>query len=294
MYMKTNRRKQIKELRKNNVDKEEYLKRLETKYYKNGIEKCFKDQYLKAEGHELDYKFFSPISSSRLCFELFSWMADDENIMDIEYEYFLPGLKSVHGYAVPQPNMDVYYENEDINFIESKFTEISYNKKESISKNYYDYYLDGDNNIGETVLDICNIRFDGNLVLAKYFIKFVSCIMNYAEENDLFNKPDWFDLKQEISHIFGIGQYIYKYRPTKNIKFTNLYYSFDEPTSNLALKFKLLAVNMMNEYIKNLKLNVEFIYEYISMQNYIGYVDLNKKAFASEKTIKEILVDFNL
>ena len=288
------RNKQIEELRKNEVNKEEYLKRLRTKYIKRGIETIFEEQYLKAEGHELDGKFFSPISSSRLCFELFSWMAFDGNIEDIEFEYFLPGLKSVHGYVVPQPNMDVYYENEDINFVESKFTEQSYNKKEDISKNYYDYYLDGNNNIGENVLEVCNIRFDGNLIFAKHFIKLVNEILEYGEEHKLLNKKDWFDLKQEITHIFGIGQYIYKFRPTKNIKFTNLVYLFDNGVSLLAKHFRALAVNMMNIYINELELPILFFYDFKYMQDYVHELILNRRAFASNKRIKDIFKEYKL
>jgi len=281
-------------LKNNKIDKEEYLKRLDTKYIKNGIEKSFKEQYLKAEGNELDYKFFSPISSSRLCFELFSFLANDENIIDIEFEYYLPGLKSVHGYNVPAPNMDVYFEDDDIHFIETKFTEISYNKKEDISKNYYEYYLDGNNNIDKSVLDICNIRFDGNLIFAKYFIKLVNDILNYAEEKELLSNKDWFNLKQEITHIFGIGQYIYKYKPTKNIKFTNLIYLFDNGISKLAYKFRSLVVNMMNKYINELGLNVLFFYDFMYMQNYIETIDLNKEAYASNRKISDILKEFML
>ena len=288
------RNQKIKELRENKVNNDEYLDRLRTKYIKRGIEKTFEEQYLKAEGHELDSKFFSPISSSRLCFELFSWMAEDENIKDIEFEYYLPGLKSVHGYSVPQPNMDVYFENENISFIESKFTEQSYNKKEDISKKYYDYYLDGNNNIGEAVLDVCNIRFDGNLIFAKHFIKLVNEILNYAEGYNLLNKKDWFDLKQEITHIFGIGQYIYKYKPNKNIKFTNLVYLFDDGISKLANKFRTLAIEMMNKYINELGLNILFYYDFVLMQDYIKNIDLNRNAFASNKRIKEILQGFKL
>lgn len=288
------RNKQIEELRKNEVNKEEYLKRLRTKYIKRGIETTFEEQYLKAEGHELDGKFFSPISSSRLCFELFSWMAFDGNIKDIEFEYFLPGLKSVHGYVVPQPNMDVYYENEDINFVESKFTEQSYNKKEDISKKYYDYYLDGNNNIGKNVLDVCNIRFDGNLIFAKHFIKLVNEILEYGEKQKLLNKKDWFDLKQEITHIFGIGQYIYKFRPTKNIKFTNLVYLFDNGVSLLAKHFRALAVNMMNNYINELELPILFFYDFKYMQDYVHELILNRRAFASNKQIKEIFKEYKL
>ena len=288
------RYQQIEELRNNKVNKDEYLERLKTKYEKRGIEKTFEEQYLKAEGHELDGKFFSPISSSRLCFELFSWMAFDGNIEDIEFEYFLPGLKSSHGYAVPQPNMDVYYENEDIYFVESKFTEQSYNKKEAISKKYYDYYLDGNNNIGKNVLEVCNIRFDGNSIFAKHFIKFVNEIIEYGEGHKLLNKKDWFDLKQEITHMFGIGQYIYKYRPNKNIKFTNLVYLFDNGISLLAKHFRGLAVNMMNNYINELELNILFFYNFKYMQDFVHELILNRRAFASKKRIKEIFKEYKL
>ena len=284
----------IKRLKTNKVDKEEYLKRLETLYIKKGLKKTFKEQYLNAEGHELEGKFYSAISSSRLCFELFSWMAEDEEIEDIEFEYYLPGLKSANGHKVPQPNMDVYYDNGNINFIESKFTETSDNLKDSISKNYYDYYLDGSNNVGKQALEICKIRFDGNIVFAKNFIPLMNDIMSYAEENNLFGKKDWFDLKQEVTHIFGIGQFIYKEHPKKNIFFINLVYDFKYPTSQLALKFKELANAMMKKYIGELGLNIFFKYDFKYMQEYVKTIDLNRNAYASNKTIKEILSEFYL
>ena len=46
-----------------------YFQRLMTRYDSN---KYFILQYLEADGHELNGKFFSPISSSRLAFELYS------------------------------------------------------------------------------------------------------------------------------------------------------------------------------------------------------------------------------
>ncbi|MBR4260981.1 MAG: hypothetical protein IKQ33_03400 [Clostridia bacterium] len=292
-YEYKNRNQQIEELRKNKVNKEEYLNRLKSIYTKRGIEKTFEDQYLNGEGHELDSKFFSPISSSRLCFELFSWMANDENIIDIEFEYYLPGLKSMSGHTISQPNMDVYYENEDINFVESKFTEQSYNKQDELSKKYYDYYLE-ENNTNKSLSDIAAIRFYGNHIFAKYFIEFVNDIFAYCEENDLFNKKDWFDLKQEITHIFGIGQYIYIKRPTKNINFTNLVYLFDDFTSKLAKQFKVLVVQMMNNYINELGLKILFFYNFESMQDYVRKIDINKNAFGTNRKIKDILKEYKL
>lgn len=284
----------IKRLKTNKVVKEEYLKRLETSYTKNGLKKSFKEQYMNAEGHELEGKFYSGISSSRLCFELFSWMAEDEVIKDIEFECYLPGLKSANGHKVPQPNMDVYYDDGNINFIESKFTETSNNLKDSISKNYYDYYLDGSNNVGKQVLEICKIRFDGNIIFAKHFITLINNIITYAEEKNLFGKKDWFDLKQEVTHIFGIGQYIYKEHPKKSIHFTNLVYDFNYPISNLTLKFNELTNNMMKKYIGELGLSICFKYDFKYMQEYVKTIDLNRNAYASNKTIKEILSEFYL
>ena len=284
----------IKTLKLNKVNKNEYLKRLETKYIKKGKTKSFKEEYLNGEGNELNYKFYSPISSSRLCFELFSWMANDNNILDLEFEYYLPGLKSIHGRNVKAPNMDVYYENDQINFVESKFTELALNKKEYISKNYYDYYLDGKNNIGKQLTEIALIRFDGNIIFAKRFTTLINQILEYAETNNLLNKYEWFNLKQEITHIFGIGQYIYKYKPNKNINFYNLIYSFDYQIDNLAYKFKELVNEMMNKYINDLNLNITFNYDFKFMQDYIYEIDLNKKSFASNITIKERLKEFLL
>ena len=220
-------------------------------------------------------------------------MANDENIIDIEFEYFLPGLKSMSGYTISQPNMDVYYENEDINFVESKFTEQSYNKQDELSKKYYDYYLE-ENNTSKSLSDIAAIRFYGNHIFAKYFIEFVNDIFSYCEENDLFNKKDWFDLKQEITHIFGIGQYIYIKRPTKNIKFTNLVYLFDDFTRKLAKQFKVLVVQMMNNYINELGLKILFFYNFECMQDYVRKIDINKNAFGTNRKIKDILKEYKL
>ncbi len=45
---------------------------------------------------------------------------------------------------------------------------------------------------------------------------------------------------------------------------------------------------------KELNLNIKFNYDFKYMQEYIKKIDLNKKAFASDKTIKEILKEFYL
>ena len=292
------KRKQLKQLLlKNNngnifINKKEINKRISKKYIKQNKLKSFMKQYLSASGNELDYKFYSVNSSSRLCFELYSWMALDNNILDIEFEYKLPGLKSIHNHNVLCPTMDLYFLDNNINFIESKFFEIKENKKEDISRNYYDYYIDGNNNISKSVLDVLNIRFDTNIIFARHFIKFVNEILEEFSEFD-----SWFDLKQEITHLFGIGGYIYKYKPNKNINFYNVIYDFNEGTNNFINTFKAKANIMMNQYIKELGLNIIFNYDLKTINNYIIELDnkykiLNKYSYESNKTINEILNDY--
>ena len=50
----------------------------------------------------------------------------------------------------------------------------------------------------------------------------------------------------------------------------------------------------MNKYIKDLNLNISFNYDFKFMQDYIYEIDLNKKSFASNITIKERLKEFLL
>ncbi len=57
--------------------REEYFKRLSTSYSKGGKQFHFIEQFYSGSGNELLEKFWSPRSSSRLCFDLYSWMGSD-------------------------------------------------------------------------------------------------------------------------------------------------------------------------------------------------------------------------
>lgn len=96
-------RKEIKEylIKQNNgnkyiSDKEkiEYYQKLSKAYIKDNKVKRFIYQYLEGDGNELLSKFFNVYSSSRLCFELYSWMANLDSISNIEFEYHLPSMRS--------------------------------------------------------------------------------------------------------------------------------------------------------------------------------------------------------
>ena len=74
------------------TDKVGYFYRLFKSYIKNNKVKRFIYQYLEGDGNELLDKFFNVYSSSRLCFELYSHLAFDNKVDDIEFEYHLPSL----------------------------------------------------------------------------------------------------------------------------------------------------------------------------------------------------------
>ena len=292
-------RKEIKEylIKQNNgnkyiSDKEkvEYYQRLSKAYIKNNMIKRFIYQYLEGDGNELSSKFFNVYSSSRICFEMYSWMANLDCIIDIEFEYHLPSMNS-SSFELMGSNMDVYYEAyNDITFIESKFTEAVNNKNVIIPDAYYKEKGIAKSQKGTYLKSDLYYRFNNNYVLTKLFPTFIEDIIKsinlYAED-----KQDWFDVKQEVAHIFGICSYIFKKQKklnNKNIHFYNVIYDFDKP-SLLAMVFKTIVNIFMKEYIKALKLNISFDYDFKYMRKIYEEIPDDAKAFASNKLVKDIL-----
>ena len=292
-------RKEIKEylIKENNgnkyiSDKEkvEYYQRLSKAYIKNNKIKRFIYQYLEGDGNELASKFFNVYSSSRLCFEMYSWMANLDSILDIEFEYHLPSMKS-SSFELMGSNMDVYYEAyNDITFIESKFTEAVNNKNVIIPDAYYKEKGIAKSQKGAYLKSDLYYRFNNNYVLAKLFPTFIEDIIKsinvYAED-----KQDWFDVKQEVAHFFGICGYIFKCQKkinNKNIHFYNVIYDFDKP-SLLAMEFKTKINTFIKEYIKALKLNISFDYDFKFMHKIYEEIPSDAKAFSSDKLVKGIL-----
>ena len=151
--------------------KKEYYKRLLSPYSdKQGKEKLFIDQYLQGSGNELESKFWSPNSSSRLAFDLYSWLVNENCIVDFQFEKKLPGVICSKKGPAGVPNMDVYSE---------------------------DVY--GGLNITE--------RFYGEENIALSFSKFCNDIQNKIDSFKV-NQWKWFDVKQETCHLFGIIFYL--------------------------------------------------------------------------------------
>jgi len=71
------------------IDKEnEYINRLKKEYIKGGKIYSYYKQFEKGQGKELRDKFWSPASSSRYAFEMYSWLANYEFCENIEFEFF--------------------------------------------------------------------------------------------------------------------------------------------------------------------------------------------------------------
>ena len=191
-------------------EKKEYYERLTLPYIdKEGNEKIFIDQYLQGSGCELESKFWSINSSSRMAFDLYSWIVNEPSIKDFQFEKKLPGVICSNRGTAGRPNMDVYFEtNTDRIFIESKYTESAtkaYTKgeKPNLSKAYWDENDYGGLSIGE--------RFYGRDDIARDFSDFCENIQNKIDDftkNKGENKWKWFDAKQETCHLFGIIFYL--------------------------------------------------------------------------------------
>ena len=88
-------------------EKTMYYQRLTKPYNKNGMR--FIDDYMDGSGKELIEKFWSIISSSRLAFDLYSWIVEEENIIcEMYFEKKLPGVILNHRESLGVPNMDVF------------------------------------------------------------------------------------------------------------------------------------------------------------------------------------------
>jgi len=286
-----------------------YLKRLITPYIGGGERKIFFDQFINGSGNELDNKFWSPRSSSRLCFDLYSCFVHNPKVRDIEFEYKLPPIYSAGKKASP-PNMDVYIETDDyIVFIESKFTEIAKNAdyKKNLSKAYWVKGDKSDPSDGNLVIESIEKRFtfkdpepnkeQEDLLdkMREEFPKFCKgskgifkLIADLSKDGKLL-KDDWFDAKQETCHIFGILLYAIKYQPKKKIHFYNIV--FDKRTSSaLAKEFVKRANNLFRNVLGGGKVTYNIDLKIKDVLDIFG----NEKGFAATDRYSKDLIHNDL
>lgn len=240
--------------------KECYIQRLGKPYLKKGKQKYFLDQFAAGAGNELNGKFWNKKSSSRFAFDLYSWMAFDDSIIDFEFEYHLPGLAS----GGMGPNMDVYIETaNEVIFVESKFSEMA--NLHYIDNNYLReaYYKDGI--YGRK--DLSKRYYD--YPFANDISKFCYDIENIMSSNHWHEGIDWFEPKQETCHIVGILIHLMRHKnlyEDKNVKMLNVYYQLDgDRRSDLLAAFEA-QVSRLIHIIQPLLGNIFIEYKSFSVQ----------------------------
>lgn len=266
--------------------KETYITRLGKPYTKKHNQKFFIDQFAAGAGNELDGKFWNIKSSSRFAFDLYSWMAYDDRILDFEFEYHLPGMAS----GGMGPNMDVYVETSDeVIFIESKYSEIAnlhYIDNGNLSKAYYANELYG--------------RRKMNLVERYYGHDFAKNISSFCYDFETKLKAwrktsDWFDPKQETCHLIGVLLHLMNHLDEykgKKIKLHNIYFGFSGDThSEMACCFEGMVKNLLLS-IKDKISEFEIDYKSYSVQELLLDNSLLLKDIHFPENIQNCIADF--
>ena len=264
--------------------RKDYLRRLKTPYEKKGQSKQFFDQFEKASGQEIkDGKFWRIISSSRLCFDLYSWMAEDDSYVDVEVEKQLTGLNA----GGSPPNMDVFYEtSSDIFFIESKYTELV-SGKFTIPEAYWvetDAYHNTKGKITEKpILE----RYRGRSDVKDKFVSFIDYVRKLEENR---KGATWFDSKQEICHLLGIVFYLLDNKPKKSVHFLNVAANYSH--NDLAVVFCIRAEEMINQILIANSISTPFDYQLRSVKDFFGsFLLLDRKGYNTSKTVRELISD---
>lgn len=291
--IKNTRRSLVKNYTGKRIEKDErfiYESRLAKTYKKKDEKRCFLDQLINGSGNELKDKFWSKISSSRLAFDIYSWLAEDLSCIDIQLEYKMPGIISKGREC--KANMDVMIETEnDIWFIESKFTETANNGEyeNNLPEAYWkDYEINDHPNCykkadgkgyvyGYPILK----RFGNQELMASTFQKFCVEISKESKTAGV----DWFDAKQETCHLFGILKFMLENElgKTKTVHFANIIYHFEnEEESKFSENFRKKAIKMSKQVTgKELDYRIDYVQNVI--QKFGG-----RKAFGSDMTVQQL------
>lgn len=252
-----------------------YLEEMIQSYEKKGMKRFFIEQFLQGAGNELSKKFWEQRSSSRMAYDLYSWMKEDENVIDFSFEFQLPHLNS----GGIGPNMDVFIETEDeLIFIESKFTEkanMHYIDNGYLKEAYY-----ADKPYGRSKMGLIQRFYENHW--AELFSKFCYEWEDIMNQNDWHKANDWFEPKQETCHLSGILLYLFDERnqriiKNKHIRLYNIYWKMPGDNSTIEHTFcskaQELVDRIINEYHPSI---IDFKIDAFSVQEMLGENKLSK------------------
>ena len=250
-------------------------------YEKKGQTKFFIFQYLRGAGNELQRKFWSEHSSSRMAFELYSGLAKNKNVIDLEFEKQLDGPKS----GGMGPNMDVYIETaEEIIFVESKFTEkanLNYINRKNEADSYLSpaYWKKAEYGRKRLTLEE---RLDPRF--AESFADFCNKWEDEMQKNNWRKRGsvDWFEPKQETCHLSGILFFIFNNKELisrkKKVRLFNIYWNLgNEGKSDMEKAFVTKANAMIKKIISDNKgdlKDLDFKIDAFSVQEMISRPNL--------------------
>ena len=284
------------------MDKQLKLDYFERLISENNSGSYFIQQFLEGSGNELKEKFWSDNSSSRLCFDLYSWLCNEPNITNFQFEKQLPGVKTGDNRVSGTPNMDVYFEyGSDLVFIESKYTEKdswkykkdNKDKGRHLSEAYWEPagYRSCKLNNGD--------RFYGYQDIATTFSDFCSDIQGLIDDKkqnqEEYSMYRWFDPKQETCHLFGIIFYVLNNDiRDRSIHLCNNVWKCEESHDCFDIEgsivgcFKEKAEKMVNDIFK--EQNCTFTFEVNTIQDILsnGFMGFNfseAKLFAREERV---------
>ena len=271
-----------------------YLEEMIQPYEKKNTKKYPIVQFLLGDGNEFSGKFWQNRSSSRMAYDLYSWMKNESQVLDFEFEFHLPGLKS----GGKGPNMDVFIETKDeIIFIESKFTEKAnlHYKDNGYLKDAY-YVKEPYGRSKKVLVE----RFDGNQ-WANDFSDFCIEWEDLMEKNGWHEGTDWFEPKQETCHLSGILLFLFdkknnKLIKNKKIRLYNIFWRMPEDNcSEMEKQFceraqilinKILSKN--NPGIKDFKIDAFSIQDMLAtpkkLSEYIVFPDDYSEKFKKRNT----------
>lgn len=270
--------------------KEEYYNRLSKPYTKRGVKKLFIDQFMSGSGNELKEKFWSPRSSARLCFDLYSWMGEDEGFDDVEFEYKLCCL--ISGGRRVYANMDVYYAaGNEVTFIESKFTETADNRNYMIDlpEAYWKTSCEYKSASGKVVRQEILERYSNREDVMNQFLSFINDISERAKQSGAVS---WFDAKQETCHLLGIVNYILSDTLDEMVEvvyFYNVAANYEQDA--FAEYFRSRAEEMVRNILKTRNLSIQFNYGLYSIKDFFekhGWLD--RKAYATDQKVRDLLL----
>lgn len=254
-----------------------YLKRLKLDLpFHNNNQKSFFDQYENGDGKELKDHFWKTHSSSRLCFEFFSWLANENGVSNIVFEKKLPGIR----WSPKKPNMDVYIQRENtVYFIESKLTEKGKELTE-LPDSYYKEKGEAVDTNGSLIKSSIKDRYY-NTGFDQSIVKLCEIIKSKLTEA---KRPVWLDIPQEIKHTIGIyfeiTENLKKYNG-KDVVFYNLFYDFNDGNDEFAKFFFDTVQGIMKEELQKKGFTGTYTYGYKTYQEAIEIIP-ERPAYGSD------------